>query len=304
MLVVGGNETDFWHDAWCGDVSLCEKFPGLFVVCNQQQKTVKEMHDSGWNLTFRRWLDPSLQNQLRVLKYQLLTVALGVGADRPIWKFTKSRKFTVKSLYSKLSAVGVDRSFKQLWKARIPLKIKIWLWLIWHNAIATKDNMRKRNWDGNYTCSFCLVDESISHLFFHCPMATFLWSNVCQALGTDSRHVCFSQYFWWIANLFPCGSNIHIVGVAALCWAIWKTRNKVCFEGKFPSSPVAVICHTCAFLHFWAGLQNENDRAILQEGADRIQQVAMQAQQMAPRISTQRIAQQEDGEIDEDVTVN
>jgi hypothetical protein len=41
--------------------------------------------------------------------------------------------------------VGVDRSFKQLWKARIPLKIKIWLWLIWHNAIATKDNMKKEN---------------------------------------------------------------------------------------------------------------------------------------------------------------
>jgi hypothetical protein len=42
--------------------------------------------------------------------------------------------------------LGVDRSFKQLWKAQIPLKIEIWLWLIWHNDIATKDNMKKRKW--------------------------------------------------------------------------------------------------------------------------------------------------------------
>jgi hypothetical protein len=25
-----------------------------------------------------------------------------------------------------------------MWKAKIPLKIKIWLWLIWHNAIARR----------------------------------------------------------------------------------------------------------------------------------------------------------------------
>jgi hypothetical protein len=102
-------------------------------------------------------------------------------------------------------------------------------------------------------------------------MAVFLWSNICQALGAATRTVCFTQYFWWIANRFAYGSNIHILGVAALCWEIWKTRNKVCFEGKFPSSPVAIICYMCAFLCFWAGLQNENEKRILQEGADRIQ---------------------------------
>jgi hypothetical protein len=49
-----------------------------------------------------------------------------------------------------LAAVGIDRSFKHLWKSRKPLKIKIWFWLIWHNAIATKDNMKRRKWVGSY----------------------------------------------------------------------------------------------------------------------------------------------------------
>jgi hypothetical protein len=71
-------------------------------------------------------------------------VALNDTPDKPVWKYTKSGLFTVKSLYTKLSSMGVDRSIKHFWKAKLPLKIKIWLWLIWHNAIASKDNMKKR----------------------------------------------------------------------------------------------------------------------------------------------------------------
>lgn len=44
----------------------------------------------------------------------------------------------------------LDISGKQL-----PLKIKFWLWLIWHNAIATTDNMIKRKWAGDPLCRFC-----------------------------------------------------------------------------------------------------------------------------------------------------
>jgi hypothetical protein len=31
-----------------------------------------------------------------------------------------------------------------LWKAKVPPRIKFWLWLIWHDVIATKDNMMKK----------------------------------------------------------------------------------------------------------------------------------------------------------------
>jgi hypothetical protein len=110
-------------------------------------------------------------------------VALNSEQDKSKWSLTKSGIFSVKSLYNKLSAVGVDRSFKQLWKAKIPLKIKIWLWLIWHNAIATKDNMKKRKWVGSFICQFCPNDESITHLFFTCPMAAYMWSTISTFLG-------------------------------------------------------------------------------------------------------------------------
>jgi hypothetical protein len=83
-----------------------------------------------------------LQEQLRYLRNILRIVALSAENDKPIWKWSKNGQF--KSMYMNICSNGVDRTFKHQWKAKIPLKIKIWLWLIWHNAIATKDNMLRR----------------------------------------------------------------------------------------------------------------------------------------------------------------
>lgn len=30
----------------------------------------------------------------------------------------------------------------------------------------------------------------------------------------------------------PRSRNLQIVGLAVMCWAIWKLRNKACFENK------------------------------------------------------------------------
>ncbi|KAL6631015.1 hypothetical protein ACP70R_028355 [Stipagrostis hirtigluma subsp. patula] len=36
--------------------------------------------------------------------------------------------------------------------------------------------------------------------------------------------------------------------VSAMCWAIWKARNKACFRGKLTPDPSGIIYHTCVFL--------------------------------------------------------
>jgi hypothetical protein len=65
---------------------------------------------------------------------------------------------------------------KRIWKAKNPLKIKIFMWLVNQNAILTKDNLVKRNWQGNHRCSFCNLDEFIMHIFFDCYLARYVWS--------------------------------------------------------------------------------------------------------------------------------
>jgi hypothetical protein len=113
MMVVGnGQSTDFWKDAWCGTISFYDRFPQLFDICSQQIITVAEAEELGWQFNYRRWMNPEIQSQWRQMRDSLAMVALNNDTDKPKWKFTKNGIFSVKSLYEKLSAVGVDRSFK------------------------------------------------------------------------------------------------------------------------------------------------------------------------------------------------
>jgi hypothetical protein len=177
-------------------------------------------------------------------------------------------------VYKDLSKASIDRSFKHLWKAKIPLKIKVWLWLIWHNAIATKDTMAERGWIGNLFCQFCDKKETILHLFFSCPAAKYVWSCVAKAIGASTRPRNFSQFFWWFPRHVPASRNVQILGVAAICWAIWKLRNRACFEGKLINSPIELIFYSTVFMNYWAGINLPADQEVIRQGAENLINVA------------------------------
>ena len=64
------------------------------------------------------------------------------------------------------------------------------------------------------------------------------------------------------------------MGVVAICWATWKSRNKACFDKKIIKSPLEILCHANALMVFWAGLYAEMDRDQLIEGANLMLKVA------------------------------
>jgi hypothetical protein len=68
MLVGNGKDTSFWHNKWCGHVSLKDNFPQLFEINKEQFWSVATMKNRNWRLTFRRWLHEDLQSQLRRLQ--------------------------------------------------------------------------------------------------------------------------------------------------------------------------------------------------------------------------------------------
>jgi hypothetical protein len=174
MNVRNGRRTHFWGDKCCGEIPFKDKFPGLYAICNEQDIIVHDAAQKDWHFDYRRQLAPDIQIQLVRMRIMLDPIRLSDEEDIPIWDWTKNAQFSVKSVYKDLSSFGIDRSFKHLWKAKIPLKIKIWLWLIWHNSIPTKDTMIERGWLGNSKCQICDQNETIHHLFFSCPAAKFV----------------------------------------------------------------------------------------------------------------------------------
>lgn len=276
-IIVGkGDRTDLWHDVWCADITVSEKFPGLFDICNEKEITVDQMARKGWRFTFRRWLDERLQNDLRTLRDILTSFAVNEEADYPRWVWEKSGRFSVKSTYNKLCSNESGVPYTMIWKAKIPLKIKIWMWLIEHNAILTKDNLSRRNWVGDSKCAFCNGDETILHLFFGCDMAKYVWSLVAFVIGADNRPSSFDQYWVWIDRRLGTRKQFFMVGLAAICWAIWKARNAFCFEKKLTRLPTEIICSVSSFVTYWAGLHKEDDKKELEQGAEALMKTALQ----------------------------
>jgi hypothetical protein len=111
----------------------------------------------------------------------ILTVSLNEHKDSFIW--TASKNFSVKNMYNDLELkLGIPVNC-WTWKAKISLKIKIFICYLKNGMILTKDNLVKRQRKGCTPCCFCSEQESIQHLFFDCPMARLMCESASRPLS-------------------------------------------------------------------------------------------------------------------------
>jgi len=144
-----------------------------------------------------------------------------------------------------------------IWKLKIPLKIKIFLWYLQRGVVLTKDNHAKKNWSGSQKYCGCNSNETINHLFLHCPYARMVWRIIFFATGlSPPRSVCH-MFGSWLSNQSKKIRNLIWVGVAAVCWAIWNCRNDIIFNKIKINSILQVIFRGAYWMRFWAQLQRE-----------------------------------------------
>ena len=84
----------------------------------------------------------------------------------------------------------------------------------------------------DYNCVLCndLVEESLSHLFIHCPFAVSCWNR----LQVQVNHQLDS-----FQNLEMFRRQLHVPFfteiIIIMCWTIWKARNGLIFSQVPPS---------------------------------------------------------------------
>jgi hypothetical protein len=79
------------------------------------------------------------------LVHQLMQVQLSNKKDIFVWGLTRSDEYTVTSLYSDLLNDNTKYLKKYIWKMKVPLKIKVFMWFLRRKEILTIDNLIKRN---------------------------------------------------------------------------------------------------------------------------------------------------------------
>ena len=148
------------------------------------------------------------------------------------------------------------------------------MWQIFQDAILTRDNMKKRKLLGNPVCSFCKELESLNHLFFMCPVARVVWGAMWGLVGTNRCPKNVWQAVVWFYSFMPENRNLAVVGLAVVCWALWKIRNKVTFDDHRMRTPCEAVFHIASLLNYWAGLHKDADRDFLKMGSDKMMLVA------------------------------
>ena len=134
------------QDIWIGNTSLQNKFPGLYNIVRKKHATVAQVLSSNpLNVSFRRSLvGNNLQCWHRIVA-SVVDINLGEQPDRFIWSLDSKGVFTVRSMYAFLIHNGI-RVSQDIWQAKFPMKIKVFMWYLKRGVILTKDNLAKRNW--------------------------------------------------------------------------------------------------------------------------------------------------------------
>lgn len=143
-------------------------------------------------MDFRRALSAEEAEQWEDLMNLIIDVRITEGGDKVTWVLEKSGIYTTKSMYRMLAHRGVvNYRMRKVWGSKIPLKIKIFLWLAMQNRLQTGVNLKGRKWKGSHMCMICNAPETTDHILFflhHCEIHLVLHQG-SSGMGKDpGRH--------------------------------------------------------------------------------------------------------------------
>jgi hypothetical protein len=155
FCVGDGTGTRFWEDTWLGDTSLANQYPTLYNIVRTKDILVADvLSHNPLNIRFNRILIGEKWDAWIHLVTRLMNIQLNDEPDRFKWHLTTTGLFTVKSMYADYMNGHTVFLKKYLWKIKVPLKIRIFMWFVYNKVILTKDNLAKRHWIGCTKCVF------------------------------------------------------------------------------------------------------------------------------------------------------
>jgi hypothetical protein len=249
FLVGNGRKTFFWTDRWLGESPLAVRFERLFDICTSKEITVAEaLPVSATSLQFRRSFGPLELDLWAALVQETSSVELSSTEDSVRWDLEPNGRFSVSSLYHKINQGPSLPHEAILWSAKLPLKIKIFLWQMARGRLPSNEQINRRHGASNGRCALCGRIESVDHIFFTCDLAAFAWSGIREAFGVQWNPRTFQDFFTIVNNLSSGFKQAIWLLFAAQSWALWIIRNKITIEHKLPSHPTDCIFKTSLFL--------------------------------------------------------
>lgn len=275
--IQSGNQTSFWKDIWLGNQPLYSKYPTLYNIMRNKKATVAQVLQSvPLNISFRRALVGDNLKQWLTLVESLMSISLNEERDVFLWGLTKNKTYTVNSLYNDIMRNEGIKEDCIAWRIKVPLKIKVFFWYLKKGVILTKQNLAKRNWKGSISCCWCSSDENIKHLFFDCHMARRLWNIISFTFGFQPPTDNSDLFGSWLNNFPRKFRSQLLIGAAAVCWAIWLSRNEMVFKRSSSYNSLQVLFRVAYWIRIWSKMSKEEDGEVLRKGCHQLEVTTME----------------------------
>jgi hypothetical protein len=98
-----------------------------------------------YNISFQRALVGHYLHSWNSLVLRMVNIHLNDQQDVLRWSVTKRGEFSVRSMYNAILNSNIMPHSRFVWKIKLPLKVKIFLWFLFKGVTLTKDNLVKRN---------------------------------------------------------------------------------------------------------------------------------------------------------------
>ena len=171
-----------------------------------------------------------------------------MSQDTPVWNYTSTGEYSVKSGYhlcNQLSTiqrpgqkenreltVDLKKCCSSIWSLSIPPKIKTFWWRIMHDGLPVAENLRKRNIKIDHACQTCGEHpETQDHMLFQCRVAKEIWALAPTRFGNEEEVQPQSHQNVRVLISLAKRDKRELLSFY-IGWRLWKMRNNLVFQRK------------------------------------------------------------------------
>jgi hypothetical protein len=156
---------------------------GIFFLYQAQKEAQVGRITLNWFSSTDLELTRQLQEEWSLFRRALILNGVFLQANPDILKWSGDNStglITVKNVYLAAATMKWNNNFgywcMAMWKWNVPLKIKLFTWLLAENKILSWEILQHRGFSGLGICLLCKLNvETTQHLFLDCDFAVEVW---------------------------------------------------------------------------------------------------------------------------------
>lgn len=158
------------------------------------------------------------------------------------------------------NAADPEQNWNIIWKQKVPLKVRSFLWHAAHNCLPTRFGLIQKGVPFSDTCVHCdVLAETHTHIFFVCPKAIICWEQL--QLDTTIHDMLPTSYdfstllFYLFGRLTSDQQSMS----SMVLWSLWKNRNSKLWENS-DSAPTFIVQSAKNSLNEWHYMQHHKNQ--------------------------------------------